>query len=75
MTRCHAVALNLFKTKSPDLLMAEAAAPDRQFKRALGAFDLTALASGPSLVPEFSRWRERLRPVNNSRRPYRKHRF
>ena len=46
MTRSHAVALNLFKTKSPDLLMAEAAAPDRQLKRALGAFDLTCVGIG-----------------------------
>ena len=46
MTRSHAVALNLFKTKSPDLLMAEAAAPERQLKRALGAFDLTCVGIG-----------------------------
>ena len=46
MTRSRAVALNLFKTKSPDLLMAEAAAPERQLKRALGAFDLTCVGIG-----------------------------
>jgi APA family basic amino acid/polyamine antiporter len=46
MTRSQAVALNLFKTKSPDLLMAEAAAPERQLKRALGAFDLTCVGIG-----------------------------
>jgi APA family basic amino acid/polyamine antiporter len=46
MTRSQAVALNLFKTKSPDLLMAEAAAPERQLKRALGAFDLTCFGIG-----------------------------
>jgi hypothetical protein len=46
MTRSHAVALNLFKTKSPDLLMAEAAAPERQLKRTLGALDLTAIGIG-----------------------------
>ncbi len=46
MTRSHTVALNLFKTKSPDLLMAEAAAPERQLKRALGAFDLTCVGIG-----------------------------
>jgi APA family basic amino acid/polyamine antiporter len=46
MTRFHAVALQLFKTKSPDHLLAEAAAPDRQLKRALGAFDLTCFGIG-----------------------------
>jgi APA family basic amino acid/polyamine antiporter len=40
------VALHLFKTKSPDHLLAEAAAPDRQLKRALGAFDLTCVGIG-----------------------------
>jgi len=46
MTRFRVVALQLFKTKSPDHLMAEAAAPDRQLKRALGAFDLTCVGIG-----------------------------
>ena len=46
MTRFRAVALQLFKTKSPDHLLAEAAAPDRQLKRALGAFDLTCVGIG-----------------------------
>ena len=46
MTRFHEVALQLFKTKSPDHLLAEAAAPDRQLKRALGAFDLTCVGIG-----------------------------
>jgi len=46
MTRFHAVALQLFKTKSPDHLLAEAAAPDRQLKRVLGAFDLTCVGIG-----------------------------
>jgi basic amino acid/polyamine antiporter, APA family len=46
MTRFRAVALQLFKTKSPDHLLAEAAAPDRQLKRALGAFDLTCFGIG-----------------------------
>ena len=40
------MALDLFKTKSPDLLMAEAAAPDRQLKRTLGPLDLTAIGIG-----------------------------
>jgi APA family basic amino acid/polyamine antiporter len=40
------VALQLFKTKSPDHLMAEAAAPERQLKRSLTAFDLTCLGIG-----------------------------
>ena len=30
------MAANLFRTKSPDLLIAEAAAPERQMKRTLG---------------------------------------
>jgi APA family basic amino acid/polyamine antiporter len=37
---------HLFRTKSPDLLMAEAAEPERQLKRALGAFDLTCVGIG-----------------------------
>jgi APA family basic amino acid/polyamine antiporter len=40
------MASQLFQTKSPDLLMAEAAAPERQMKRSLGALDLTALGIG-----------------------------
>jgi basic amino acid/polyamine antiporter, APA family len=40
------MALNLFRTKSPDLLMAEAAAPERQLKRALGPFALTCIGIG-----------------------------
>src|SRR6187200_636577 len=40
------MALNLFKTKSPEHLIAEAAAPERQLKRALSAFDLTCIGIG-----------------------------
>jgi basic amino acid/polyamine antiporter, APA family len=40
------VALQLFRRKSPDRLIAEAAAPDRQMKRALNAFDLTCIGIG-----------------------------
>ena len=68
MTRSHAVALNLFKTKSPDLLMAEAAAPERQLKRTLGALDLTAIGMVPSLGREFSPSPERRQPVRCFRR-------
>src|SRR5256884_2914018 len=46
MTRSRAVTLQLFKTKSPEHLMAEAAAPERQLKRALSAFDLTCFGIG-----------------------------
>src|SRR5437764_552530 len=46
MTRCRAVALQLFRTKSADHLIAEAAAPERQLKRALGAFDLACIGIG-----------------------------
>src|SRR5213595_3297817 len=46
MTRSRPVGSQLFKTKSPDHLMAEAAAPDRQMKRTLGAFDLTCIGIG-----------------------------
>src|SRR6266700_406092 len=46
MPRSQAVALQLFRTKNPDLLIAEAAAPDRQMKRTLGAFDLTCIGIG-----------------------------
>src|SRR5438094_2136683 len=40
------VASQLLQTKSPDRLMAEAAAPGRQLKRALSAFDLTCVGIG-----------------------------
>src|SRR6266536_293734 len=40
------MASHLFKTKSPDHLMAEAAAPERQMKRTLTAFDLTCIGIG-----------------------------
>src|ERR1051326_2932508 len=40
------MALKLFRTKSPEHLMAEAAAPERQLKRALSAFDLTCIGIG-----------------------------
>src|SRR3989442_2780871 len=40
------VASQLLRTKSPEHLMAEAAAPERQMKRALSAFDLTCLGIG-----------------------------
>src|SRR5204862_543301 len=46
MTRSRAVALQLFRTKSPDHLIAEAAAPERQMKRTLTAFDLTCIGIG-----------------------------
>jgi APA family basic amino acid/polyamine antiporter len=46
MRRSRAVALQLFKTKSPDLLIAESEAPDRQMKRALGPFALTCIGIG-----------------------------
>src|SRR5437868_8842327 len=46
MPRSQAVALQLFRTKNPDLLIAEAQAPDRQMKRTLGAFDLTCIGIG-----------------------------
>ena len=40
------MASNLFRTKSPDHLIAEAEAPDRQIKRALSAFELTCVGIG-----------------------------
>src|SRR5437588_9668855 len=40
------MALQLLRKKSPDRLMAEAAAPDRQMKRALGPFALTCIGIG-----------------------------
>src|SRR3954464_4556119 len=40
------MASPLFRTKSPDHLMREAAAPERQMKRTLGAFDLTCIGIG-----------------------------
>src|SRR6267143_1984125 len=40
------MASHWFRTKSPDHLMAEAAAPERQMKRSLSALDLTALGIG-----------------------------
>jgi hypothetical protein len=43
MTRFRAVALQLFKTKSPDHLLAEAAAPERQMKRTLSLIAASAV--------------------------------
>src|SRR5881409_4178517 len=40
------MASHLFRKKSPDHLIAEAAAPDRQMKRALGPFALTCIGIG-----------------------------
>src|SRR5256885_16242279 len=40
------VASRFFRTKSPEHLMEEAAAPDRQMKRALGPFALTCIGIG-----------------------------
>ena len=40
------MATNLFRKKSPDALIAEAAAPERQMKRTLGAFALTCIGIG-----------------------------
>src|SRR4051812_16545671 len=40
------MASKFFRTKSPDHLMQEAAAPERQMKRTLGAFDITCLGIG-----------------------------
>jgi APA family basic amino acid/polyamine antiporter len=40
------MASQIFKTKSPDLLIREAAHPDRTMKRSLTAFDLTCLGIG-----------------------------
>src|SRR5467141_2847958 len=40
------MASQLFRKKSPDRLMAEAAAPERQMKRALGPFALTCIGIG-----------------------------
>jgi len=58
------MALNLFRTKSPEHLMAEAAAPERQLKRALSAFDLTCIGIGAIIGTGISRWRERQRQGN-----------
>src|SRR5213594_3958452 len=46
MTRSRPVALQLFRTKSPDHLIAEAEAPDRQMKRTLGPLALTCIGIG-----------------------------
>src|SRR5437868_8804928 len=40
------MASQLFKTKSPDLLISESEEPERQMKRSLSALDLTALGIG-----------------------------
>src|SRR3954452_1073511 len=37
---------NVFRTKSPELLMREAEAPERQLKKTLRAFDITCLGIG-----------------------------
>lgn len=46
MTPSHPVASRLLRKKSPDQLMAEAAVPERQLKRALGPFALTCIGIG-----------------------------
>src|SRR5437763_14084411 len=46
MRRSPAVALQLFRTKSPDHLIAEAEAPERQMKRTLGPLALTCIGIG-----------------------------
>src|SRR3954468_7657072 len=46
MRRSRTVRGELFRTKSPDRLIAEAAAPDRQMKRALAPFALTCIGIG-----------------------------
>src|SRR5207244_5644789 len=46
MRRSRAVALQLFRTKSPERLIAEAAAPERRLKRVLGPVALTAIGIG-----------------------------
>jgi basic amino acid/polyamine antiporter, APA family len=43
------MALKLFRKKSPDLLLAEAAAPERQLKRTLGPIALTAIGIGAGI--------------------------
>ncbi|MGI8480586.1 MAG: amino acid permease, partial [Chthoniobacterales bacterium] len=40
------MASQLFKTKSPELLIRESEAPERLMKRSLSALDLTALGIG-----------------------------
>src|SRR5690349_3995022 len=40
------MASDFFRKKSPDALIAEAAAPERQLKRTLGAFALTCIGIG-----------------------------
>src|SRR3989454_6228613 len=40
------MALQLFRTKNPDHLIAEAATPERQMKRVLGPFALTCIGIG-----------------------------
>src|SRR2546429_5404999 len=40
------VAIKFLRTKSPELLIREAAAPERQMKRALGPFALTCIGIG-----------------------------
>jgi APA family basic amino acid/polyamine antiporter len=46
MRRFRSVGPQLFKTKSPDQLIAEAEAPDRQMKRTLGPLALTCIGIG-----------------------------
>src|SRR5436190_13559804 len=46
VNRRNDMASQFFRTKNPDHLMREAAAPERQMKRTLGAFDLTCIGIG-----------------------------
>ena len=44
------MASQLFKTKSPELLIRESEHPDRLMKRSLRAFDITCLGIGAIIV-------------------------
>src|SRR5256714_6056101 len=46
VNRRNDMASQFFRTKNPDHLMRDAAAPERQMKRSLGAFDLTCIGIG-----------------------------
>src|SRR5436309_10295652 len=46
VNRRNDMASQFFRTKNPDHLMKEAATPERQMKRTLGAFDLTCIGIG-----------------------------
>ena len=59
------MALELFRKKSPDHLIAESATPERQMKRVLGPFALTCIGIGAIIGTGIFALAERPRRVSS----------